>query len=176
MSAPSLSNRAPVAEQRERPQWRGKYGRAEIRAGHGEGCNADHEQHGQHRVPDPDDRLPKGKDGPVGPDDADLRERVKAKYTREAESQFTEPKSQRRSEIAAEYKFVADGEQQRHLAGRRAVEQRRNECPKRSLRECDGPEHHSRAPAQEFNEQGNVMHWPRRGEDRCNRAGIEKPG
>jgi hypothetical protein len=44
------------------------------------------------------------------------------------------------------------------------------------LRESHGPEHHSRAPAQKFNEQGDVMHWPGAGDSRWNRAAIEKPG
>jgi hypothetical protein len=33
------------------------------------------------------------------------------------------------------------------------------------LRERHGPKHHRRAATQEFDKQGDVMHWPGRGEN-----------
>ena len=160
VAALAFADRAPVVQQRQRPQRRRQHGRAEIRARHREGGDADHQQHGEHRVARADDAAAEREHRPVGDDDAGLRQRVEPEGAAEAERDLAEPERQRRPEIAAEHEFVADGEQQRHLAGRRAVEQRGHQRPQRGLRQRHGPEHHRRAPAQEFDDQGDVMHWP----------------
>ncbi len=66
---------------------------------------------------------------PVGDDDADLRQQIDAEAAGDAEGDLAEPERERRPEIAAELEFVADGKQDRHVAGRRAVEQRRHRGP-----------------------------------------------
>ena len=54
-AAPALAHRAPIMQQRQRPERRRHHRRAEIRARHREGGDADHQQHGQHRVARADD-------------------------------------------------------------------------------------------------------------------------
>ena len=163
-AAPALAHRAPIVQQRQRPERRRHHRGAEIRARHREGGDADHQQHREHGVARADDAAAEREHGPIGDDDAGLRQRVEPERAGDAEGGLAQPEGQRRPEIAAEHEFMADGEQHRHVAGRRAVEQRRHQGPQEGLRQRGGPEHHRRAPAQEFDDQGDVMHWPGRDE------------
>ena len=83
----------------------------------------DHQQHGQNRVAHADDRAAEREHRPIGEDDAGLRQSIEPEGAGDPEGDFTEPERQRRPEIAAEHEFMADGQQHRHFAGRRAVEQ-----------------------------------------------------
>ena len=112
-----------------------------------------------------DDGAAESEHGPISDDDAGLRQRIETETAGHLEGHLAEPKRQGRPEIAAKHEFVANSEEQRHVPGRGAVKQRRDQGPKRGLRQRHGPEHHRRAAAQEFNKQGDVMHWPGRGEN-----------
>jgi hypothetical protein len=62
---------------------------------------------------------------PIGDDDADLGEEIEADDVAadELECDLGEPERERRAVGGAELPFVADGQDERHLAGRRGVEQ-----------------------------------------------------
>ena len=111
-----------------------------------------------------DDGAAKCEYRPIRDDDAGLRQCIKAETAGQPIGDLAKPECQRRTKIAAEHKFMADGEQQRHVAWRRAVKKAGDQGPKHGLRQRHGPKHHRRAPAQEFDKQGDVMHWPGRGE------------
>ncbi len=111
-------------------------------------------------MPGTNNAAAESEDRPVSDDDAGLRQRIESQRTGDREGDLAEPKRQRRAEIAAQYIFVADGEQHRHVSRRRAEKNRRNERPQRGLCERHGPEHHGGASAQKLNEQRDVMHWP----------------
>ena len=110
-------------------------------------------------MPRADNGAAEGEHRPIRRNDAGLRQEIETETAGNAESDFTQPERQRRSEIAAEAEFVAYGQQDRHIARRRAVEQRRQRHPERALRERHAPEHQPRPSAQEFDDQGDVMHW-----------------
>ncbi len=125
VAARALAGGAPVVQQRQRPERRGQDRRAEIHARHREGGDAGHQQHRQHGVAHADDRAAEREHRPVGRDDAGLRQHIDAEQAGDAECGLAEPERERRALVAAEQEFVPDGEQQRHFARRRAVEQRR---------------------------------------------------
>ncbi len=160
IAAFAFADRAPVMQQRQRPQRRSQNRGTEIRARHRKSRHTDHQQYREHRVARADDAAAKRENRPIGDYDTALRQRVEPQGTRQTKRNFAHPERQRRPEITAQDEFVAYGQQQRHFAGRRAVEQRRHQRPYRGLCERHGPEHRRRAAAQEFDNQGNVMHWP----------------
>ncbi len=94
-----------------------------------------------------DDRTAEPEHRPISEDDASLRQSIKPEGPCDPEGNFTEPECERRSKVAAEHEFVPYGQQHRHFAGRRAVEQGRNERPKRCLRQRNRPEHDCGASA-----------------------------
>ena len=73
----------------------------------------------EHRVARADDAAAEREHRPIGDDDAGLRQRVEPERAGDAERDLAQPEGERRPEIAAEQVFMTDGEQQRHVAGRR---------------------------------------------------------
>ena len=122
-----LADGAPVMQQRQRPERRRQHAGTEGRARHGEDGDADHQQHGEHRMAGADDGAAEREHRPIGTDDAGLRQHIEPERAGQAEGDFAQPERQRRPEIAAEHEFMPDREQDRHVAGRRAVKQRGHE-------------------------------------------------
>ena len=175
ITASALANRTPEEKQAQSPQGCGKDRGTEVRARHSEGGNADHQQYCENCVSCADNAAAKSEHCPVGDDNAGLRQSIKAETAADPESNLAQPECQGRSEIAAEDEFSTNRQQQRHIPWRGAVKNSGDQGPERGLRQRSGPEDHCRASTQEFNKQGNVMHWPARGYEGGNRAGIKKP-
>ena len=117
IAAFAFADRAPIVQQRQCPKRRREHGGAEIRAGHGVGRDADHQEHREHRVARADDAAAEREHRPIRDHDAGLRQRVEPERAGDAERGLAQPEGERRPEIAAEQVFMTDGEQQRYVTG-----------------------------------------------------------
>src|SRR6185312_10446914 len=138
--------------------------RTEVRRRHRKRGNTGHQQHGKHGVARADDRAAQLEHRPISGDHAGLREQIDAECAGNPERDLAEPERERRPEITAEQKFVAYGEENRNVAGWRAVEYGWDDDPERGLRQRRGPEYGRGTSAQKFDNKRYVMHRPARGE------------
>ena len=87
-----LAERAPIVQQRERPERRRHDAGAEFGARHGEDGDAGHQQHGQHRVAGADDGAAEREHRPIGEHDAGLRQRDRSRRRRRAGKRSRRPR------------------------------------------------------------------------------------
>ena len=76
----------------------------------------------------------------------------------EAERDFGEPEGERRPVGRAELPLLADREHERHLAGRRRIEQHGHQRPQRALRERRDREHQHGTRAQRLEDERDAEH------------------
>ncbi len=153
-----VGERAVAEQQCQRGERHREHGWAEFQRRHREHADAGHQKDRHRGMGRAQDAAAEREHGPESKHDAKLREQVDADDPADDEGDVGEPVGERRSIGRAEHPLVADREHQRHIAGRRRVEQRGHHRPERALRQRRHPEHQHGTRAQRLEDERDAEH------------------